>query len=96
MLHIEEHLRNPTPTDSVRPDFFLVDHLFDINVINQEEYEHMREYSERPLLEGVSPLGSTIPQVDKQEHPWIEHNLAKERREMRRERTRKVMEPRNT
>jgi len=57
MLHIGGHLQNFIPTGSVRPDFFVIDHMWANGLVSAKDYDYAMTYTERPHCNGLVPLG---------------------------------------
>jgi hypothetical protein len=88
MMHIAtSHLQELQPAEGMRPDYFLLDYLRKIEVLSIEDYNYAIKYTERPPVDGLVDYGFEPKEVKmkKERMAHAEHNLEKERRQMRRE-----------
>ena len=89
MTHIHDHLANLTPDQPMRPDFWVLEYMWDYQLISKEDYDHARGYTERPFLEGLLVDGEhETPEmkIKKERHSQIPHDLRKEERDWKRSR----------
>lgn len=87
MMHIKGHLeRFDWPR---RPDFHVVEHLWNNGLLSLEDYKSVVIYSERPPCEGILPADHILREKKarlrrQQEKDMQEpHNLRREQREMK-------------
>jgi hypothetical protein len=88
MLHIAtSHLQELQSPRAMRPDYHLLDYLRKIEVLSLEDYNYAIEYTERPPVDGLVEYDFEPEEVrvKKERMARQEHNLEKERRQMRRE-----------
>lgn len=87
MLHIRTHLVNLEPPESMRPDFFVIQYMWDKRLITQKDYTDLMSYTERPGCSDTLPLGSKIPKMimDEERSTRQPHDLERERRQQKRE-----------
>jgi hypothetical protein len=85
MLHIGDHIQYNRSSDNMRPDYLLLNHLWEHNIISQEDYELANNFTERPCLDFLLPFGSRLEEQKKKGQC---HDLAKEKRQIRKERQR--------
>ncbi|KAF5649719.1 uncharacterized protein FTJAE_828 [Fusarium tjaetaba] len=59
MHHISKHFRNGLSGRQMRPDFFLLDHLYQNRLINEEMYQRARDYHEasQVQIQNLYPAG---------------------------------------
>lgn len=106
MVHIGGHLQDLRPAESLRPDYFVLDHMRANGLVSVEDYNHAMTYTERPHCNGLVPLGYRTREMKcKIENGLREfHDLQKEDRHRRRlmrkvqgkETEAKSLEPRET
>jgi hypothetical protein len=87
MLHIGSHLQARESPDSVRPDFFVINHMRANGLSSRADYTYANKFTERPYCPGLVPLGyETAEMKMKKERDLQEyHDLDKEKRLLRRE-----------
>jgi hypothetical protein len=88
MLHIGNHLQALDPYIKTRPDYFVLDYLREINLITPEDYNDAIGYTERPPCDGLVPYNfeTTRMKLNKDRSRQEQHDLEKERRQIRKER----------
>jgi hypothetical protein len=91
MLHIGGHLQNFIRTESVRPDYFVLDHMRANGLVTAEDYNHAMNYTERPHCNGLVPLGYKTREMKQKTENGLRqiYDLEKEDR-LRRKAKRKV------
>ena len=83
MIHIGGHLQDFAQNTAPRPDYHVLDHLWENKIIPDDDYQFQIAYTERPNCDGLLPLGSKKPGIRVKKE--IEtYNLDKEKREMKR------------
>lgn len=87
MLHIAGHLQDRRRPSENRPDFFLLDHMLQEGLLEQEVYDEVVKYSERPPCDGLVDRSFEIPErvkerLAKERMRGSLHDLRKERREL--------------
>ncbi|KAF4631778.1 hypothetical protein G7Y89_g6351 [Cudoniella acicularis] len=94
MMHIGGHFynRRQLGADHPRPDYFLLDHMRNIGILSVKDYEDLVQYTERPYCDNLYPLGFVPPETKERKDREIResrqiHDLGKERRQMKRERS---------
>jgi len=87
MLHIHEHLEDLTPSDHMRPDFWVIEHMQQYGLISTEDHTHAVQGTERPYCENLYPLDYETPDmVNKKERDSRErYDVGKEDRQRRKE-----------
>lgn len=96
MIHIGCHFReahrvSDQEMQHPRPDYFVVEHMWNNNMLDKEQYLDLIEYTERPKCDNLDlfPLGYQAPEMrrraERQERQGRQtHNLDDERRRMKR------------
>jgi hypothetical protein len=87
MVHIGGHLENLTPSEHIRPDFWVIEHLWNKGLISREDYDHALKGTERPACKNTYPLDYELPEthIKKERELQQFHDLAKEDRRRRSE-----------
>lgn len=84
MSHISEHFERRDVINHIRPDYFVIKYMKSNNLISKEDYEYAMQYTERPGIDGLLPLGSPIPgHHPKRDVKQEQYDLVKERRKMK-------------
>jgi hypothetical protein len=84
MNHISEHFERRDVRDHTRPDYFVIKYMKSHNLISKEDYEYAMQFTERPGIDGLLPLGSPIPgHHPKRDVKQEQYDLVKERRKMK-------------
>jgi hypothetical protein len=84
MSHISEHFKRRDVREHPRPDYFVIKYMKSHNLISKEDYEYAMQYTERPGIDGLLPLGSPIPgHHPKRDVKQEQYDLVKERRKMK-------------
>ncbi|KAK0613843.1 hypothetical protein B0T14DRAFT_397120, partial [Immersiella caudata] len=80
MRHIRRHISGEWSTsEAMRPDFFMIDHMYQIGRIDQDMYETAMGYSEMPNGWGPRPDDEPTSRKD-----FVYDNGEKERRQQKR------------
>lgn len=53
MLHIAQHISQGCTLDSMRPDFYFIEHLYRVGLLSDTQYRHALRYRESSLPESV-------------------------------------------
>lgn len=95
MIHIGEHFWdrrsldvNLQAVDHPRPDFHVLDYLRQQDLIDDRDYKHLVQHTERPYCENIRPLGFVPTEVEAR-RAWEDrrpHDQAREDRHRRKER----------
>jgi hypothetical protein len=87
MLHIFDHLAEFTPSEHMRPDFWVIEHMEKFRLISPEDHTHALQGTERPHCDNLYPLGYETPDMlNKKERDSQErHDVRKEDRQRRKE-----------
>lgn len=95
MLHILDHLENLQPGESMRPDFWVIEYMWEKQLISPKDYEDAKEYTERPHCDNLVSLDWETPDMvmRKERNSQESHDLRSERRQMRREAAEGVTHP---
>ncbi|KAE8454562.1 hypothetical protein EG329_000185 [Mollisiaceae sp. DMI_Dod_QoI] len=85
MYHISLHWETGLSIENMRPDYWLIDHLWTSGLLDAETYEHAIRHSERPKCTGLVPFGhETDEMIQKREKGLQEcYDLVKEARQFR-------------
>ncbi|RGP76037.1 hypothetical protein FLONG3_5428 [Fusarium longipes] len=57
MHHIAKHFRRGVTERQIRPDFYLLDHLHNYGLINEETFQREKMHHEAPQMSGLHPAG---------------------------------------
>ncbi|UNI15430.1 hypothetical protein JDV02_001965 [Purpureocillium takamizusanense] len=77
MYHIADHLNKETTAADIRPDFLLLDHLWEYRIIDKETFLRAKEKSERPPMPrditfgpptATPPRGEMYPEERRDRH----------------------------
>ena len=87
MLHIGSHLANLTPYEHMRPDYGVIEHMWENGLISAEDYAYAKEHTERPYLDHAHSLDYQTPAMLNQKEKELQqrHNLDNEKRLMKKE-----------
>jgi hypothetical protein len=90
LMHVLTHLENipsAEPMRWMRPDFFLIQYMWENNILSSSDYSAAMKFTERPQCDGLLPLGSKIPQRERDEdrRSGEHYNLAREKRQQKKE-----------
>jgi hypothetical protein len=87
MLHIGEHFQDFTPYERMRPDYWVIEHMWENRVISAEDYTYAKKHTERPHLAHTYSLNYETPAMlaKKEKVEQQPHDLGKEKRRMERE-----------
>ena len=85
MIHIHAHFQELARGS--RPDHFLLDYMLAKKLISRKDFDSAMQFTERPHVDGLVPLGFEIPEKTMKREKDLEehHDLRKEKREMKRE-----------
>lgn len=81
--HIANHFQD-SRFESARPDYLLMDYMYDQKLMSIKEYSHAMNYTERAFCDGLVPLGSKPRASEARKHHEY-HDLRKELRQIRME-----------
>lgn len=56
MLHIFDHLAALTPSEYMRPDFWVIEHMKGYGLLSSEDHAHAVQGTERPYCDNMYPL----------------------------------------
>jgi hypothetical protein len=87
MLHIFDHLAAFTPSDQMRPDFWVIEHMQKYGLISSEDHAHSEQGTERPHSDNMYPLDWKPQDMLDREDREVQqpYDMGKERRQMDRE-----------
>ena len=85
MLHISAHYAGGMQYEQLRPDYFVIDYMWQNSLLSHEDYELARKYTERKHCLGLS--GDKTEKMRRMEERSLEHrhNLDREKRQMKKE-----------
>jgi hypothetical protein len=87
MLHIGAHYAGGMQYEQLRPDYFVIDYMWQNALLSCEDYELARKYTERKHCDGLVAVGHKTKEMRRKEERSLEdrHNLDQEKRQMKRE-----------
>ncbi|KAG0646194.1 hypothetical protein D0Z07_8331 [Hyphodiscus hymeniophilus] len=87
MLHIRSHLQDLEPFEHIRPDYWVIKHMWENRLISREDFEHALKGTERPPCENLYPLDYERPEARLQKERDLQQpvDLAEEKKHMRKE-----------
>ncbi|TAQ84092.1 hypothetical protein B7494_g7576, partial [Chlorociboria aeruginascens] len=85
MIHIGGHLADPALVQRARPDFWVIEYVYDHGLISPEDYQHAKGYTERPFCPNLVPPGYRTPEMirKKEKELQIHDDLQMEERQRR-------------
>lgn len=87
MEHIHDHFRNGVLAEVARPDYFVINHMYNKGLMSDKDYTHLTKYTERPYCPDLVPLGwePEEKKMRKERSEQLHHDLDREKRIQRRE-----------
>jgi hypothetical protein len=87
MLHIGAHYAGGMQYEQLRPDYFVIDHMWQNGLPSPRDYAQAMEYTERKYIDGLVAVGHKTKEMRRKEERSLEdrHNLDREKRQMKRE-----------
>jgi hypothetical protein len=87
MDHIAVHFQRLEGPDHPRPDFFVIEYMFEKRLLSAGEYKSLTRYTERPRCDGLVDIGYKTPEMKRKHEKSREqrYDLEKEDRQRRRE-----------
>ena len=86
MIHVAAHLEDLTPSEHIRPDFWVVEHMWNHGLISEEDYADALKGTERPYCANTYPLDYETPAMveKKQRQARASYDMRGEERHRRR------------
>jgi hypothetical protein len=87
MLHIGAHYAGGMQYEQLRPDYFVIDYMWQNALLSRRDYEQAMNYTERKYVDGLVAVGHKTKEMRSKEGRSLEHrhNLDREKRQMKRE-----------
>ena len=87
MLHIGAHFMEGMQYEQMRPDYFIIDYMWQNALLSRRDYEQAMNYTERKYVDGLVAVGHKTKEMRRKEERSLEdrHNLDREKRQMKRE-----------
>jgi hypothetical protein len=87
MLHIGAHYASDMQYEQLRPDYFVIDYMWQNRLLSPTEYGLAMNYTERKYVDGLVAVGHKTKEMRRKEERSLEqrHNLDREKRQIRRE-----------
>jgi hypothetical protein len=94
MLHIGGHLEALIPSEHIRPDFWVIEHMRDHRLISLEDYAHAIKWTERPHCGDTYSLDYETPEMieKKKRELRVPDDMRGEERQRRKDKDRKTHE----
>jgi hypothetical protein len=90
MLHIGAHYAAGMQYEHLRPDYFVIDYMWQNDLLSRRDYEQAMNYTERKYVDGLVAAGHKTKEMRRKEERSLEHrhNLDREKRRIKREKGR--------
>jgi hypothetical protein len=87
MLHIGTHYAGSMQYEQLRPDYFVIDYMWQNGLLSPRDYEQAMNYTERKHVDGLVAVGHKTKEMRRKEERSLEqrHNLDREKRQIKRE-----------
>jgi hypothetical protein len=87
MLHIGAHYASGMQYEQLRPDYFVIDYMWQNGLLSSRAYGQAMNYTERKPVDGLVAVGHKTKEMRRKEERSREqrHNLDWEKRQMKRE-----------
>jgi len=87
MLHIGAHYAGGMQYEQLRPDYFVIDYMWQNALLSRGDYERAIKYTERKHCDGLVAVGYKTNEMRRKEERGLEqrHNLGREKRQIKRE-----------
>lgn len=98
MIHIGSHLEALIPSEHIRPDFWVIEHMWEHRLISPEDYAYALKGTERPRCDNTYPLDYETPDMlEKKEkalqEPYDMRNEERQRRKGKGQETHEISHP---